>query len=280
MNKTRFAGKVAVITGAAHGIGAGCAARLAAEGAVVIIADIDAAGALHRAAQIEAAGGRADFIETDVSRSKAVDHLFQTTEERFGRIDILVNNAALVHYPPANVNFLELADETWEKNIAVSLSGAFYCAKRAARQMVRQVVNQTSEGGAIINISSGGGSRAHRHLASYDSSKGGLEAMTRAAALDLAPWNIRVNTVVPGNIAVEHQLGGAFDAEAAQKTIPLGRPGTPADIAAAVAFLASEDAAYITGTRLFVDGGMDIQLRSPGVDRSIDLALGNQLAGE
>lgn len=271
MTSNRFAGRVAIVTGGAQGIGGACATRLAADGAIVVIADIAADAATAQVNQIKAEGGQGMFYHTDVSSSEAVDRLFAAVIEKFNRIDILVNNAALVHYPPANVNFLELSDETWKKNIDISLNGAFFCASRAARRMVKQVQGGTAGGGAIINISSGGGSRAHRHLASYDTSKGGLEAMTRAAALDLAPWNIRVNTVVPGNIAVGNQMGGAFAADAAKKTIPLGRSGRPDEIAAAVAFLASDDALYITGTRLFVDGGMDVQLRSPGVDRPIEL---------
>jgi 3-oxoacyl-[acyl-carrier protein] reductase len=106
-------------------------------------------------------------------------------------------------------------------------------------------------------------------LFNYDTTKGGIEAATRAMALDLAPWKIRVNTIVPGNITVENGLGGAIGPEAAQRTIPLGHPGTPADIATAAAFLASDDAAYITGQRLVIDGGMEAQLRSPGVDTVI-----------
>ena len=131
--------------------------------------------------------------------------------------------------------------------------------------------------GAIINMSSGGGSRAHRQLMAYDTTKGGIEAATRAMAVDLAPWKIRVNAVVPGNITVDNALGGATGPEAAARTIPLGRPGSPADIASAAAFLASEDAAYITGQRIVVDGGMDAQLRSPAVDVQIDMGIADRL---
>jgi 3-oxoacyl-[acyl-carrier protein] reductase len=148
----------------------------------------------------------------------------------------------------------------------------FLCSQRAGRIMVKQVTEGKSTGGAIINMSSGGGMRAHRHLMAYDTTKGGIEAATRAMALDMAPWKIRVNVVVPGNITVDNALGGATGPEAAGRTIPLGRAGTPTDIASAAVFLASEDAAYITGQRLVVDGGMDAQLRSPAVDVQIDAA--------
>ena len=137
--------------------------------------------------------------------------------------------------------------------------------------MVAQNQAGNGKGGSIINMSSGGGSRAHRQLFNYDTTKGGIESATRAMALDLGPWQIRVNTIVPGNITVSNSMGGAIGPEAATKTIPLGRPGTPAEIGAAAAFLASDDSRYITGSRIFVDGGMDAQLRSPGVDTQIDV---------
>jgi len=143
--------------------------------------------------------------------------------------------------------------------------------------MVKQVAAGTATGGCIINIGSGGGSRAHRQLLAYDTTKGGIEAATRGIALDLAPWRIRVNTLVPGNIAVDNSLGGAIGPEAAQRTIPFGYPGSPADIGDAAVFLASADALYITGQRLIVDGGMDAQLRSPGVDTQIDPTLPERL---
>ena len=143
----------------------------------------------------------------------------------------------------------------------------FYCSQTAARLMAKQ-----GRGGVIINISSGGASRAHRHMFGYDTSKGGIEAATRVMALDLAGLNIRVNTVVPGSTRVDQ---GSFVGDAPippADVIPLGRQGSPADLAAAVAFLASEDAAYITGTRIFVDGGMDAQLRTPSVDFQYDFS--------
>jgi len=154
--------------------------------------------------------------------------------------------------------------------LEINLTGMFYCSQRAGRIMVKQVTEGKSTGGAIVNMSSGGGMRAHRHLMAYDTTKGGIEAATRAMAMDMAPWKIRVNVVVPGNITVDNALGGATGPNAAARTIPLGRPGSPADIASVAAFLASDDAAYITGQRIVVDGGMEAQLRSPAVDVQID----------
>ncbi|MCC6613460.1 MAG: SDR family oxidoreductase [Anaerolineae bacterium] len=274
----RLKGKVAVVTGAAQGIGAGIALRLAQEGAAVVIADIDEGKAARSATEIAGYGaGAAIPVVCDVSNAEQVDALFRQALENFGRVDILVNNAALVHHPGSNVHFLEVTDETWQRALAINLTGLFYCSQRAARIMVRQTAAGMGTGGAIINIGSGGGSRAHRQLMVYDTTKGGLEAATRSMALDLAPWKIRVNTLVPGNTEVEHSRGGAIGPEFAEATIPLGYPATPADIGAAAAFLASDDAAYITGQRLIVDGGMDAQLRSPGVDTKIDPAIADRI---
>lgn len=269
--------KIAVITGGAQGIGAAIATRFAQEGAMVVIADVNEAKLKSLISEIKASGGEAIDVLCDVSDSEQVDKLFNKTLERFGRLDILVNNAALVHHPDSNKNFLELSAEAWLRALDINLTGMFYCSQRAARIMVRRVTGGRSGGGSIINMSSGGGSRAHRHLMAYDTTKGGIEAATRAMAVDLAPWRIRVNAVVPGNITVDNTLSGATGPEAAARTIPLGRPGSPDDIAFTAVFLASDDASYITGQRIIVDGGMDAQLRSPAVDVQIDLGIADRL---
>jgi 3-oxoacyl-[acyl-carrier protein] reductase len=260
--------RIAVITGGAQGIGAAIAARFTQEGAKVVIADINEEKSKALGSQLEGS----IYVLCDVSDQGQVANLFDKTLEAFGRIDILVNNAALVHHPDSNKNFLELTPEAWSRALAINLTGMFLCSKRAGRILVKQVTEGKAAGGAIVNMSSGGGMRAHRHLMAYDTTKGGIEAATRAMAMDMAPWKIRVNVVVPGNITVENALGGATGPEAAARTIPLGRPGSPADIASAAAFLASDDAAYITGQRIVVDGGMEAQLRSPAVDAQIDAA--------
>lgn len=260
----RLEGKTAIITGGANGIGAGCVRRLASEGANVIIADIDDAAGEALAGQL---GGAVRYVGTDISQRSSVETLFAVAVDAFGAVDILVNNAAFVHKPGVITNFLEYSDEAWQRTIDVNLSGMFYCSQTAARLMAKR-----GEGGVLINISSGGASRAHRHMFGYDTSKGGIEAATRVMALDLAGLNIRVNTVVPGSTRVDH---GSFVGDAPippADVIPLGRQGTTADLAAAVAFLASDDAAYITGTRIFVDGGMDAQLRTPSVDFQYDFS--------
>ena len=269
--------KIAVITGGAQGIGAAIATRFSQEGAAVVIADVNEEKSELLVTKIKASGAEAIYVLCDVSNSEQVDELFKKTLERFGRLDILVNNAALVHHPDSNKNFLELSAEAWLRALAINLTGMFYCSQRAARIMVQQVHGGQGGGGSIINMSSGGGSRAHRHLMAYDTTKGGIEAATRAMAVDLAPWKIRVNAVVPGNITVDNTLSGATGPEAAARTIPLGRPGSPTDIASAAVFLASGDAAYITGQRIVVDGGMDAQLRSPAVDVQIDMGIADRL---
>jgi len=276
----RLKEKVAIVTGGAQGIGGGITARFAAEGAAVVIADLNEAAAQYHAATLILNGATVLVVRCDVSDSAQVDALFDQTLEHFGRLDILVNNAALVHHPASNVNFLELSEAAWHGALAVNLTGLFYCSQRAARIMVKQVVAGRGTGGCIISLSSGGGTRAHRQLMAYDTTKGGIEAATRAMAVDLAPWNIRCNAIAPGNITVSNSMGGAVGPDAAKGTIPLGHPGAPADIGATAAFLASDDAAYITGQCIWVDGGMAAQLRSPGVDNQIDPQLLTRVLGD
>jgi len=261
----RFEGKTAVITGGANGIGAGCVRRLAQEGANVMIADIDDVGAARLVAELADAPGTVKYARTDVTSREAVQALFDATVSSFGAVDILVNNAAYVHKESAIANFLEYTDKAWETTLRVNLDGLFYCSQTAARLMAKQ-----GRGGVIINMSSGGASRAHRHMFGYDTTKGGIEAATRSMALDLAQLNIRVNAVIPGSIKVENGTVVSGTPIPPSETIPLPRQGTPQDVAGAVAFLASDDAAYITGSRIFVDGGMDAQLRTPSVDFKYD----------
>ena len=260
----RLKGKTAIVTGGANGIGAGCVRRLSAEGANVAIADIDDTGGQALADEL---GRSAMYLRTDVTSRSAVEALFEAVLNAFGGVDILVNNAAFVHKPGVVDNFLEYSDESWERTLGVNLSGMFYCSQTAARLMAKR-----GQGGVIINVSSGGASRAHRHMFGYDTSKGGIEAATRAMALDLAALNIRVNSIVPGSTRVDAGTSVGDAPIPPSAVIPLPRQGTPDDIAGAVAFLASADAAYITGTRIVVDGGMDAQLRTPSVDYRYDFS--------
>ena len=249
-----LAGKVALVTGAGRGLGRAVAERFVAEGAQVVIAEIDGDLARDAATTLgEAALG----VQCDVSQAADVERAFDACLERFGRIDILVNNAAVVG--PAVRHFLELDEETWDLVLAVNLKGHYLCTRRAADHMVEQ------GSGVVINVSSGGASRAHRGMVAYDASKGGVEAFTRAVAVDLAPYGVRCACIVPGLMEGGRPNDGDR-AQASAATVPLGRQGTGADIAGAAVFLAGEDASYLTGSCLYVDGGVLHQQRSPQVE--------------
>jgi NAD(P)-dependent dehydrogenase (short-subunit alcohol dehydrogenase family) len=255
----RLAGKVAVVTGSSRGIGRGIAERLATEGAKVVINGRHAETLDPVAMALRAAGAEVLAVAADVGIRAQVDRLFEETVAGFGGVDILVNNAASTDQ---KAHILEMDEDHWDTVLRASLKSVYLCAHRAANLMVDQ-----GHPGSIISISSFGAARAHRCLAAYDASKGGLEAFTRAIAVDLAPFGIRANVVGPGAIQTEtHDRRGLEAARHRAATVPLGRAGFPADIAGAVAFLASEDAGYITGQVLYVDGGMLAQLRSPQTD--------------
>lgn len=269
--------KIAIVTGAAQGIGGAIARRYASAGARVVIADVDEENGRQNLERIQEQGGDARFQHTDVSDEGQVQALFQATLDAYGRLDILVNNAGIAHGPGAVAHFLEMPTAMWRRLMSVHLDGLFYCSQRAARLMVRQ-----GQGGCIINMSSCGATRAHRRMVAYDTTKGGIEAATRAMALDLAPWNIRVNGLVPGAIAVESRSPVGKESETgAEDVVPLGRLGTPEDLTGAALFLASDDAAYITGHMFFVDGGLAVQLRPPVLegrpDPDLATSTGNDL---
>jgi 3-oxoacyl-[acyl-carrier protein] reductase len=250
-----LAEKVTIVTGAASGIGRAIAERFGAEGARVVVNDVSAPGAEAVAQTIESAGGLALAAAADVSNAAQVSALFDQALARFGTVDVLVNNAGLTN---TERHFLEADEDWWNRIIAVNLSGAFLCAQHAAKIMARK------GSGVIINMSSGGASRAHRGNAAYDAAKGGIEALTRAMALDLGPYGVRVNGLVPGSI---DSRGMDADIKRARgETIPLGRVGEIEELAGPAVFLASDDARYITGHLLIVDGGLLVQQRSPQVD--------------
>ncbi len=247
--------KVAIVTGAANGIGKAIAKRYGDEGAHVVVNDIDQTAAEAIVRTINAAGGSALAVVADVSDSTQVDLLFDTALGRFGTLDVLVNNASLTS---TERHFLEADADWWNRIIAVNLSSAFFCGRRAAQIMARK------RAGVIINMSSGGASRAHRGNAAYDAAKGGIEALTRAMALDMGPYGVRVNALVPGSIdskGLSPQIKRSRG-----ENIPLGRVGEVDELAGPAVFLASDDARYITGHLLVVDGGMLVQQRSATVD--------------
>jgi len=266
----RLDGKVAVVTGASRGIGRGIAARLAQEGAMVAIT-ARGADALHAAARgIEAAGGAVLPIPADAGVKADVEAVFKQVLDTWGRLDIVVNNAAWAS-PQAHI--LEMDEDHWDTVIRANLKSIYLHCHRAANIMVDQGTR-----GSIVNISSFAAARAHRYMAAYDATKGGMEAMTRTMALDLGPFGIRVNVVGPGAIHTEeYDAAGEEGRLRRGQTVPLGRVGYPEDVAGAVAFLASDDASYITGQVLYVDGGVLAQLRSPQVDAPLPESVKRRL---
>ncbi len=243
------------MTGAGHGIGRAIAERFAGAGANVAVNDVDGDRVAEVVEAVRASDGTALPAVADVSDGGQVSAMFDAVVDAHGTVDVLVNNAGLVS-PMLHV--LE-ADEAWFRRIIdVNLVGAWLCSHRAAHIMARQGA------GAIINMSSGGATRAHRAFAAYDASKGGIEAMTRAMAVDLGPYGVRVNALMPGSIDTQ----GLDDEQRRLRgvNIPLERIGDPDDMAGPALFLASDDAAYVTGHVLKVDGGMLAQQRSATVD--------------
>ena len=247
--------KVAIVTGGSSGIGRAIASSFAAEGANVVIADtveLPIEGGESIVRTIESTGGSAIYVETDISDWAAVDALVGATVARFGRLDVLVNNAAIY----TTTNLLETTSEQWARVIAVNLTGFFYCSKRAVMQMLTQEpANEVR--GRIINISSQHGMVACPGDFPYSVSKGGIVQMTRQIAVDHAGDLIICNAIAPGKI-ITGKPGVANDPEAleySRRRTPLPRLGAPNDVAGAALFLASDMASYITGINLMVDGG-------------------------
>lgn len=250
-SSARFDGKVVLVTGAGHGIGLAIAQRFGAEGAHVAVNDLHEGRAQEAAHSIPGAIA----VAADVSSKQQIDTMFDALLERFGTIDVLVNNAGDIY---AARHFLQGDEAWWDHVLGVNLKGAFLCSLRAAHIMARK------GSGNIIHMSSGGATRAHRGNVAYDASKGGIEAMTRAMALDLAPYGIRVNAIVPGLIRT-YDIDDALAAERGQ-VVPMGRLGDAEELAGPTVFLATDDARYITGTCLTVDGGVLVQQRSTPLD--------------
>jgi NAD(P)-dependent dehydrogenase (short-subunit alcohol dehydrogenase family) len=262
----RVAGKVAVVTGAAQGIGRGIAELLAREGARVAIGDIRADLGEQAAAAIRSDGGEALFRETDITREEQCAALMEATMERFDRLDILVNNAGW--FPRATLE--ETTAELWESVLAVNLRGPFFCCKHAVPHL------RAAGGGSIVNIGSINGIQGLPALVAYASAKGGLLSLTRTLAGAYAGDRIRVNYVIPGWVLTDterelHHRRGVTEEELARAgaALPLGRHQTPEDTAYAVLYLASDESSQITGTTLHVDAGATTLPIQPEGDRYV-----------
>jgi 3-oxoacyl-[acyl-carrier protein] reductase len=251
-------GQVTIITGSARGIGKGIALRLAREGMKVVVHGHLQAETETTAAQLASLGAEVLAITANFHQESEIYRLFDETMKAFGKLDLLVNNAAELTRGPMFEVGLPLLDA----EISVNIKGAYLCSYRAAEIM------RESGSGNIINISSVGGLRAHWKGLPYDMTKGALDAMTRAMALELSKFGIRVNAIAPGLILKEDAVYNreAGWEQAVTHRIPLARTGTPQDIAAGVAFLATRQASYITGQVIYIDGGITAQLSPPGQD--------------
>lgn len=241
--------KVALVTGASKGVGRGIAYGLAEAGwDIVVNYHSDLTGAQETQAVIEKMGRRCHIIGGDVGSKEAVQAMFDSLMEVFGRLDCLVNNAGRQTWAP----LLDLEEEDWDRTIRTNLKGSFLCTQVAGR-----IMRDAGRGGSIINIGSGANRNPFPNLIDYSASKGGLDQLTRVSACELGPYGIRVNCVAPGAIEIERTRLEAPDYAAAWSPLtPLGRVGVPADVARAVVFFASENADFITGQTLYVDGGV------------------------
>jgi meso-butanediol dehydrogenase/(S,S)-butanediol dehydrogenase/diacetyl reductase len=256
----RFAGKIAVITGAASGIGAATARRFAREGATLVLADLNETAGSKLVEELSRAGAEAQFVPTDVSQMAAVEALMDAAVTRYGALHILFNNAGIGAYGKTGV----LDVNTWHQVISVDLHGVFYGCRAAIPRM------KAAGGGVIVNTASISGLFADYGLAAYNAAKAGVINLTRVAAIDHACDGIRVNAVCPGPVEtpmLEPVLMMSNATAEYAKLVPMGRVGKPEEIAAVVAFLASDDASYITGTTVVVDGGVTAATGQPNFSR-------------
>jgi len=254
----KLSGRVAVITGAGSGIGRAAADLFAREGAEVALVDLNAQAAKDATEQITAAGGRALAVGADVADAAQVDLAFRQISGEFGRVDVLYNNAGV----NSSGSVVDASDEDWDRCFAVNAKGTFLCSRAAGRLMV------AAGRGSIINQGSVAALVGIANFASYCASKGAVVALTRSMSVDLAPRNVRVNAICPGTVytpLMEPMLrargNGDLAAGLAMTTAkyPIGRLGTPAEIAAVALFLASDDSSFLTGSVITADGGMTSQ---------------------
>ncbi len=247
-------GSVALVSGASSGIGRATATRFAAEGVSVVAADVDVDGGEETVSRIESDGGEATFVETDVTDQGDVSDAADTAVDTYGGLDIAFNNAGI---EGEQVGFGDQSDENWERVLGINLRGVFYAMREEIPAMLE------SGGGAIINTASVAGILGFPNLSPYVASKHGVIGLTRSAAVEFADDGIRVNAILPGVIDTPMvQRSGEADPESTEQTIaaiPAQRLGEPAEIASTVAWLGSDDASYVTGQPITVDGGYSVQ---------------------
>lgn len=245
----RFTDRVVIVTGAASGIGQATARRFAAEGARVVCTDVNADGVEETAAAIRAAGGEARGVRCDVSQPDSVAATVEGAVAAYGRLDVLANVAGIGGFQRTS----EVTFEQWNRMIAVNLTGQFLMCQAALPHVLKAV-------GAIVNVASVAGLKSHPYSAAYCASKGGVVLMTKALAAEYGRKGVRINCVCPGGIEtplIQHfQLPDGVSPAVLARISPLGRMGQPPEVAGTIAFLASDDAAYINGAAIVVDGGM------------------------
>lgn len=244
----RLEDKVAIITGSATGMGRAAAVLFAREGARVTVADRNVPESRRTVAMVDEVGGDALFVETDVSKAEQVGNVVEQTIRRFGKLDVLVNNAGvLIRTPP----LAEVSDLAWDLTLDTNLRGVFLCTKYAVPHMV-------GRGGAIVNISSGAGMNPTTHAVPYGVSKAGVIQLTLTTSAEYAPQGVRCNVIVPGSVDTPQSRGSTGSTEEFERissSISIGRIGTPQDIANLMLFLASDESSYITGAAFKIDGG-------------------------